>query len=428
MTTTKTNKLPSVLIVDDESNILRSIRRVLHKMEIELILVDSPEKALAVIAERQIDVVISDMKMPNISGAELLTQVAEKQPNTFRVVLSGYADVESILAAINKGRVHRYLYKPWQNEQLIEVINEGIERAMLRLENLRLLALTQAQNARLENNNQELERKVMLRTRQIRAAMKNIQQHSSALERALYNVIVSHPNIDGAFARQVSESASQLALVLNWDEKQRLTLTLASLICEIGQIGLPPELLEKPFFELNYEQQKRFNAQGDIARTILTPLVKLENEIALISQQFDSINTEPSPSQGARAIAICRDYWRYRTGRMIPRCLSADEARAELVKYTGVRYDKLLLEKFIAMDIKILNDADNGKILSSELEVNMILEKDLYNDSHILLLPEGHVFTETSIATVRQFEIGQRAKFALDVSLPVMQEDDEVTE
>lgn len=406
---------PVVLAVDDETNILRSIRRTLHGQNIELLLTDAPEKAIRILESQVVDVVMSDMKMPNINGADVLKKAAELQPSAFRIILSGYAEIDMMLAAINDGKVHRYLNKPWNNDSLTEVISEGIERTLLRKENARLLKLTQVQNAKLANMNNELEQKVSLRTRQIKAALRAAKQHSVSLERVLYNVIVSHPNIDGGFARQVSESASQLGTKLKFSEKETHAVRLAGLICEIGQISLPKDILERPFSELNYQQQKIFISQVNQAKLILTPLLTLENEIELIAKQFEPVNDEPRPPAGANVIAICRDYWRYRHGRILPTKLSAKEARKEMLKHAGVKYDSKFLSIFIEMDIQTLYKEDRDMKTPHHLKPGMRLNNDLYNESHILLLPKGHVFNEASIAKLRQFEAGYEGDLLVDV-------------
>ena len=132
----------TVLFVDDEPNILRAIKRALFTMDITLLLADSGEKALELLSTNDVHVVISDMKMPQMSGAQLLEQVAKLYPDTFRVVLTGYADIESTIKAVNEGKIHRYLQKPWDNQELIRVVEEGLERVKLKAENERLQKLT----------------------------------------------------------------------------------------------------------------------------------------------------------------------------------------------------------------------------------------------------------------------------------------------
>ncbi|MBT0587726.1 response regulator [Alteromonas oceanisediminis] len=417
MTKSTETPKPTVLFVDDEVNILHAVKRALHKVDIELLLTSDAIEALDILKSRHVDVIISDMKMPSMTGAALLGKAAEIQPHSFRVILSGHADADAMLSAINLGKVHRYLHKPWDNGILLDVISEGVERTTLRRENARLLALTQAQNQKLRDNNAELEKKVSLRTKQIKQALTNIDSHNKALGKVLYNVIVKHPHIDGKFARQVSESAQQLATALGLSESERHDIGFAGLICELGLVGLTPDILLKPFNELNYEQQQLFLSQADLARLILAPVSDWESKIHLIAHQFDRVNQTPEPPAGARIISICRDYWRYRLGRITAQPLTALDARNELTKYAGVRYDSHFLKTFIQLDIRTLEQTHQGRMRSQDLAPGMVLKFNLFNEQHILLLPEGHVFTESSIQKLKQFERGHGTEFTLDIQL-----------
>lgn len=407
--TTPPNK-PCVLVVDDEINVLKSIRRTLHKLDIELILVDTPEKALNILSKKNIDVVLSDMKMPTINGAELLATVAKQQPNSFRIILSGYADVDSMLAAINQGKVHRYLNKPWSNDELVDVIKDGIELSQLRYDNSRLLA-------QIQNQNRELETKVSLRTRQIKAALTKIQKHSGGLERALYNVIVSHPNIDGKFARQVSKSALQLSKAVGLNEKEQKIVRLAALICQIGLIGISDSLITNSYSALNFEQKQAFKNQANIARMILSPLQSLEEEIEIIACQFDKINGDIEPPKGAKIVSICRDYWRYRMGIIQNEQMTVQATHTEMLKHAGVKYDKSMLLAFSEIEHHTVDQNSEGGVATGDLAPGMQLKNDMYNDLHILILPEGHIFTEVSINKLKKFEQGNGSKMLHDVDL-----------
>jgi response regulator RpfG family c-di-GMP phosphodiesterase len=175
------NDVFTVLFVDDEPNILRAIKRALFTLDINMLLADSGMKALELMEQQDVHVVISDMKMPQMSGAELLEQVATRYPDTFRVVLTGYADIESTIKAVNQGKIHRYLQKPWDNQELISVVEEGLERVKLKTENMRLQTLTRMQNRKLKDVNATLEQVVHKRTRQIKAALNKIEKHNLAM-------------------------------------------------------------------------------------------------------------------------------------------------------------------------------------------------------------------------------------------------------
>lgn len=114
--------LPKILIVDDEVNILRAMKRVLRLYELDIIVTTSPEEALEMVKSTDIDLVISDQRMPTMEGIDLLTKIKELSPRTYRILMSAYSDIEVFIAAINSGNIFQYISKPWDNEQLIKVI------------------------------------------------------------------------------------------------------------------------------------------------------------------------------------------------------------------------------------------------------------------------------------------------------------------
>lgn len=420
---------PKVLFVDDEINVLKSVKRALHKLDVELIYADSSEKALKIVSKDLIDVVVSDMKMPGMNGAELLSKIAELQPHTYRVVLTGYSDLESIRQAVNKGGAQRVLNKPWDNDELIAVMEEGTERCKLRTENEKLYVLTQTQNFQLKNLNQELDKKVQIRTRQIKQALTNIKRHNSALEKVLYNLVVINPDIDGHFARLVKKGAILLAKHLEFDANECHDIGFAALLCEIGLLGITPNLSKKAFLKMNYEEQKLYESQVEHASLILAPVTDMENCVHYIANQFEPLyeNLKEIPV-GSKVIAICRDFWRYRLGRMLDKKLSEEETLIEMRKYIGKKYDKSLLDKFAEITDQLMQEVDVDEVNSDALKPGMILKTDLFNAQHLMILPEGHVFTEKSIAKLKQFEKGAGNALMISVSMPQNDEDDSISE
>jgi FixJ family two-component response regulator len=110
--------LPTVLIVDDEASILGALRRVLHEEPYQLLTTTDPMEALHLLATHSVQMVISDQRMPEMTGTELLLQVKMLYPEVVRVILTGYTDEEAIMAAINDGQVYKFLFKPWNTEAL----------------------------------------------------------------------------------------------------------------------------------------------------------------------------------------------------------------------------------------------------------------------------------------------------------------------
>lgn len=122
----------SVLFVDDEASVLRSLQRLFRREPVNVLTADSGKEALRMLEETDAHVVVSDQRMTGMSGTEFLKRLRESHPNTVRCILSGYADTHAILEAINEGNVYRFIAKPWDDEELIQVIGECLDEYEMR--------------------------------------------------------------------------------------------------------------------------------------------------------------------------------------------------------------------------------------------------------------------------------------------------------
>lgn len=111
----------SILVVDDEEEILQSLRGLL-RLEYDVHTAQNATEGLEIFRRRKIHVVMSDQRMPDMTGAELLSQVQEERPETMRILFTGYADIEAVVDAINQGRIFHYISKPWESEELQAVV------------------------------------------------------------------------------------------------------------------------------------------------------------------------------------------------------------------------------------------------------------------------------------------------------------------
>jgi len=154
----------TVLFVDDEANILSSLKRLFRPLGYRIFTAEGGAAGLQVFEQNPIDLVISDMRMPEMNGAEFLEKIRAKWPDAVRILLTGYADVGSTIAAINKGEIYRYIAKPWDDNDIVLTVKHALERKNLELEKQRLEALTLKQNEALKDINANLEAKVRDRT------------------------------------------------------------------------------------------------------------------------------------------------------------------------------------------------------------------------------------------------------------------------
>jgi DNA-binding NtrC family response regulator len=128
-----------ILVVDDETEILHSLDRLLRR-EFEVVTAASAGEALQILGKREIHVILTDQRMPEMTGVELLAKVQGECPDAIRIIFTGYADLKAVIAAINEGRVFRYVTKPWDPDELKTVLRQACAEYDEILERKRLLA------------------------------------------------------------------------------------------------------------------------------------------------------------------------------------------------------------------------------------------------------------------------------------------------
>ncbi len=170
----------TILCVDDEENILQSLKRLLRKEDYRLLTARSAQEGLEILGRETVHLVISDQRMPEMSGVEFLARINEEYPDVIRVVLTGYTDVDSITESINKGHIYKFLLKPWNDQDLKLDIRQTLEQYDLILANRLLNERVLEQNERLRHMNQNLEQLVEARTREL-----ELQNHALELSRVI---------------------------------------------------------------------------------------------------------------------------------------------------------------------------------------------------------------------------------------------------
>jgi len=146
----------TVLCVDDEPAILSALKRALRAPDIAVLTATSGAQALEIMAELPVDLVISDMRMPGMDGAQLLERACSEWPDAVRILLTGHADTAATIQAVNRGRIFRYLQKPWDERELVESVREGLELRQRRRDEARLLDMGAVQEQQLRQLNEEL--------------------------------------------------------------------------------------------------------------------------------------------------------------------------------------------------------------------------------------------------------------------------------
>jgi diguanylate cyclase (GGDEF)-like protein len=177
----------SLLVVDDEPYILTTLSAFFCE-DFELFTADNAQTALRVLEERDVDIILTDQKMPGMKGVDLLAWSRENRPATVRLLMTGFAEFEDAVDAINRARVHRFIFKPWNADELIQTMRDAAHTFLLERQNELLLHQLRTLNA-------ELEQRVQERTFRLEEANHALQQKNVMLEKlALTDPLTGLPN------------------------------------------------------------------------------------------------------------------------------------------------------------------------------------------------------------------------------------------
>lgn len=420
--------VPCVLFVDDEPSILNALRRVVRPAGYRILIAEGGEAGLALLAQESVDLVVSDMRMPGMDGAQFLQEVRRRWPKIQRVLLTGYADIGSTIAAINLGEIHRYIAKPWDDQELLLALREGLARRELERENERLQALTQQQNEELTRVNASLEARVKARTAEIEQINAMLEQAYGELER---NFLLSMDVFAGllelrqqgaaGYCRKVANLAKAVAAALKLSPSEQQDVFVAGLLHEVGKISLPDQLLGRPLSTLNAEEQTRVRRHVLAAESALMPLAALQRVARLVRMQHERVDGHGGPDglQGddlplaAQALGVAVEYQAMVHGRLSVKPPSPKEAQRIVAGFKGTHYRAEVTEAFLAV-VESMNTADDDRQIDAvELRPGMVLARDLLSAKGNLLLAAGYRFDERVVRQIHEYVRREGSRLSL---------------
>ena len=413
------NQSATLLLVDDEFNVLKSLMRLLHAHNYRLLMAASGTEALALMAREPVDLVISDMRMPHMDGAELLAKIRQQWPETMRLLLTGHADMTQTVAAINQGEIYRYIAKPWHDDELLLIVTQALEQQKLKRENARLQQLTAEQNAALREANTTLEQKVAQRTAELSQLVSFLEMTQQELKTSFRTSLQVLANmLDMRFADWVGHSqrvvdvAEQLARMADVGEEEFEAIRNAAQLHDIGKIALPDALVNKPFLSCSRQERSEVMEHPALGQMVLLPIPELNRAGALIRHIHEHYDGTGFPDRlhsdsiplGARILAIAVDYDELQMGLILPQAITAEHALLYIRENKGQRYDPDL----VSLMVRVV-DAEQKRIRevalgSSQLKPGMKLSRDLFSASRFLLLTRGRVLDEAIIQHIWHFE------------------------
>ncbi|MDB5804330.1 MAG: response regulator receiver modulated metal dependent phosphohydrolase [Betaproteobacteria bacterium] len=412
--------VPTLLCVDDEANVISSLKRLFRPCGYRVITALSGAEGLQVCAGESVDLVISDMRMPEMDGARFLEEVRNTSPETVRILLTGYSDVESTIAAVNKGEIHRYIAKPWDDSELLLTVRQALERRRLEHENRRLEELTRRQNEELRQLNEGLEALVEQRTGELRTSNGALADANERLKagfltsiKVFSNLIELREGREAGHSRRVADLARRLARRLGMSMIDAQDVMVAGLLHDIGKIGLPDTLLLKSAAAMNAEELVQLQKHAAKGETALMPLAQLRGVARLVRSHHERFDGLGYPDGllgqaiplGARVLAVANDFDALQIGTLSPKRMTAGDAADYIKRTSGKRYDPAVVAALLEeQGATTPPQARELRLTPRGLQPGMILTRDLVSEEGVLLLAADYVLDDTLIKQMVDFE------------------------
>ena len=355
-----------ILLVDDERNITEAIRRSLHG-QFCLETFSDPEEALTAVAENgPYAVVVSDLQMPVMDGIRLLAQVKEESPDTIRVMLTGKADLEAAIAAVNEGAIFRFLTKPCPFETLAKTLRAALEQYRLAM----------AEHELLE------------------------QTLTGSIEVLTDILAIIHPT---AFSksyrlrRYVRHMIDQLGIALGWQ------FEAAAMLSQIGCVTLPLGTLDKVFSgePLSDDEARLFALHPEVARSLLMKIPRLDAIAEMMRLQQAPYCPAPTDSEqqavidlGAQMLRLATDF-----DQWVARGLSHQESLEEIRCHGEVYNPRLVLAMQAMQPPQDMMESVSCSL--GELRPPMVVDEDIRARNGFLLIARGEQITYPGLERLR---------------------------
>lgn len=415
---------PVILIVDDETSVLSSLRRLFRGKRYEIITESDPANALARIDKEPIDLIISDMRMPQISGTDVLRHAATRQPDSVRVLLTGYADLEDAIEAVNTGGIFRYLTKPWNNQEIIETVESGLYVRELEARNRDLADELSRQNEALKDLTAILAGRVRNRNRTFEADLKTLTDLSARLDSdmtALLRMTVGLIEHAMGEAYGQTSRAAKLARALAGAAQCNQDLVRhigdAALLHELSNPYMEIELLQKPEASLSKDERKMLEAHAQLTECALGQITRFQESAKLIRHMHEHFDGCGGPDHlsriaiplGSRILSVACAYEKLRSGSLLGTGQTPAEAMDWVKQRSGRHFDPDIVSHLenLVDDYEVQRDGlMHGTAKACEFEElapGMVLAEDLLSVEKIPLALAGDLVDDEMLNRLRRY-------------------------
>jgi response regulator RpfG family c-di-GMP phosphodiesterase len=418
----------TILCVDDEANIVRALQRLLRDTGHHILTATSGDEALQVMEKTPVDLIISDLMMPGMTGTALMQRVCRLWPQVTRLLLTGHTDMAAAIAAINEGQVSRYLTKPWDDTELKLTINELFQHRGLEEEKRRLEALTQQQNVELKALNSDLEGLVQARTQELQQAHERLKRNYFNSIKTFSHLIELRGGQMMGHARRVADLSLKIARAMQRSEAECNDVLIAGLLHDIGQIGLPDPLINKAYASLRAADAALFRQHTLTGEQTLMSLDDMQTVAAMIRAHHERFDGSGYPDGlqgqdiplGAQILAVADTYEDLQSGLAINAQLSPVDARKAMAEARGSAFAPEVLDAFQSLFEGGSAHTDHQGLLlrPGDLKSGMVMAKDFLSPQGVLLLSAEHVLSSDLIERVKHFERRCGRPILLAVKMP----------
>lgn len=421
---------PSLLILDDEKEVLNALNRVLRR-DFELFLFYEPEQALGFYQDKPVPLIVSDMRMPSMDGATFLSHVCDINPHSKRFLLTGHADVNATVSAVNEGKITHYFAKPWDNEELISKLKEAYQVYLSEIKKSSLLKKNVEENTKLSLINSSLELEINKRKEKLALISSREAKGFERLKRTfstffeIYaNTIALHTQDQTKHSFRVAGHAKLLAERLGCDNLMAYQVYIAGLLYEAGKIAIPQFLLSKPLDLLTRSELDEFESfyqKGSDLLSSVTELRFVADIIRHIPEHYDGrgnpehLEGENIPL-GARIIAIVSVFDNYIIGRLTEAKISIAEAKNRIKSQSGFVFDpEIINQYFDLLDAKPKSSSGTIEYPTDlpELSVNTVITHDIENKNGGILLTKDTTIEQHHLDKLTQLSLSDEVVFPL---------------
>jgi response regulator RpfG family c-di-GMP phosphodiesterase len=398
---------PTLLIVDDEPVVLNALKFTLEREGFHVVACTSPLKALAILAERDFAVIISDQRMPDMLGLDFLIESRRLRPHASRILITAVLALPTIVDAINKGEIFRFVAKPWLREELIATVRNAVQRHDLVTHNDELQAETQRLNEQLRAANTALEAKVRdLEQQKIRLDTAN-RDLATSYENSLElcrRILTTYDPILGGQAKALVEFATQMATTDKFTDAERHALRTGAWLCDLGLIGMPREMLRafrsQPDRLSDRERDMLHNhpIYGQTLAALVDGHAEVGEVIRAHHERYDG-RGYPDGLAGdaipwpARCLAVAVGF--------IESGLAKNAAIDAILAQSGSTYDPEAVRLFLKVSNLVQLPKQVREIMLHELEPGMVLASGIYSPHGLLLIGEGQPLSPGTISKIR---------------------------